>query len=230
MPRRQVSGGWDDTGIGGPIRIDSTRRTRGAVTNPLPSPPPYSPSEYHLTFLKSALKYSSALGTTHLGSLSLHFSVGSIMWDSSDRVGGCVHFALAEQPGEIISRLFSAEAQVEIGERERDAIFMMAGLNFVVLENFRDATKMAISYKIKMGEIEDSEPQRPAVFLLWMLEILKREKAGRLYQWLVNEFKELQMLNNGIPQLLQRIGKTYFGLKPPPNMMNMLEQMMGGGM
>ena len=112
---------------------------------------------------------------------------------------------------------------------ERDSIFMIAGLNFLVLENFRDASKLKVGYKIKMDGIEGSEPAKPAVFLIWMMEICQREQAGKLYQWLVQQFGDLQRLNTSIPSLLQRIGKIYFGLKPPPNMMSMLENMLGGG-
>lgn len=121
------------------------------------------------------------------------------------------------------------EAQVDMQDGERDSIFMIAGLNFLVLENFRDASKLKVGYKIKMDGIEGSEPAKPAVLLIWMMEICQREQAGKLYQWLVQQFGDLQRLNTSIPSLLQRIGKIYFGLKPPPNMMSMLENMLGGG-
>ena len=66
-------------------------------------------------------------------------------------------------------------------------------------------------------------------FATWLYHVCHRANAGQMYQWLCQQFAEVSRHPDFVP-LLTKIGKVYFGLKPPPNMLSMLESMMGGGM
>jgi hypothetical protein len=59
----------------------------------------------------------------------------------------------------------------------------------------------------------------------------KDARTGPLFQWATRSFKrELDKLHKPqeIVSYTTKIGKIYFGIQPPPSMLNMMENMMGG--
>jgi hypothetical protein len=167
------------------------------------------------------------------------------------------HYALAEQPQEIIAKLRSmpnpTEEETQMGHVcppcAREALLTRAILVFCTVENLRDATLLLKTYlteiesrdlkelsKSYMSKTDKKSPS-PAIFCSMLLEILKKDKkTGPLYTWLLKGFSNSELMKMYKPEILKgyttKIGRTYFDIQPPPGMMSTLESMMGmmGGM
>jgi hypothetical protein len=173
----------------------------------------------HVKFLKAFVKYSALLGDTVDGTFELHLMLAEACFAGGDYLQAATHFGYAEAPTRIVDLAMALPAE------ERDACILTAGLTMMCMENMRDASKLVITYKIKLGA---EEPCRTAVLMVWLLEICKKD-AAPLYQWLMGAFKNEINSDPVYPGLMTTIGKKYFDIKPPPNMLSMLENMMGGG-
>ncbi|KAL3943557.1 MAG: hypothetical protein SGBAC_002374 [Bacillariaceae sp.] len=161
------------------------------------------------------------------------------------------HMALAEKPERIIEWLKTLEKPTEKETKtghvcppaERDALLTRAVLCLCAIENLRDATTLVKSYidNVEEREIDvltksytskdDGKAPSHIVFCSMLLRTCEKDpRTGPLFSWLLRSFKrELDGMFK--PQMIQsyttKIGKIYFNIQPPPNMMNMLENMMG---
>lgn len=161
------------------------------------------------------------------------------------------HMSLAEQPMEILQWLKSLPAptaeETRMGHQcppaLRDALLTRAILTMAAFENLRDANillrayvkeveerniqDLAVSYTSK----EDGKAPSHTMFASMLLRILEKDaRTGPLYSWLMRSFKrELDGLYKPqtVHSLTTKIGKVYFNIQPPPNMLNMIENMMG---
>jgi len=240
----------------------------------------------HAKFLRNCLGWSEALGSTTLGALPIHTLVAKHSWflsqsasenespeneeendddDDEDanhskmylQAHAVTHYALAEQPQEIISKLRTmsspTEEETKMGHVcppcAREALLTRAILVFCTVENLRDATTLLQTY---LSEIEsrdlkelsqsymsktDKKSPSPVIFCSMLLEILKKDKkTGPLYTWLLKGFSSAELIKMYKPEILKgyttKIGRIYFDIQPPPGMMSTLESMMGmmGGM
>ncbi|GMH79168.1 hypothetical protein TrVE_jg13359 [Triparma verrucosa] len=177
---------------------------------------------YWIEFLKAAMKWSAGMSETLLGDKRLHSNLGRVLWDQEEKRDAVVSLVLGEEVEEIISRIWDAGS-------ERDYLFCVGVVNFLALQNMRDASALVLGFKAKFeGDSGAVAATRYCTFATWLLEICKRD-AGQLYQWLASQFQDISRDPQWGP-LLTKIGKVYFGIKPPPNMLSMLEGMLGGGM
>lgn len=161
------------------------------------------------------------------------------------------HMALAENPGKIIEWLKTLPAPTDKETKsghvcppaERDALFTRAVLCLCAIENLRDANTLVRSFienveERKIDDLtksytskEDGKAPSHTIFCSMLLRTCEKDpRTGPLFSWLLRSFKrELDGMFK--PQIVQsyttKIGKIYFNIQPPPNMMNMLENMMG---
>ena len=188
-------------------------------------------AQFHIDFLKAAIKWSDSLGEILLGSFELHKALAEVLWSAKQYSRSVLHFSLAECPTELVAKLCTVN-----DDYERDALLCLAGCNFMACENMRDASKMFIRYRLNYGKgakYDGVKPTRPATFICWLIEICKRGSPSgssvKLFNWVLHQFDDLQQKERTLTPLLQKIGRVYFDMKPPPNMMNMLESMLGVG-
>jgi Golgi to ER traffic protein 4 len=162
------------------------------------------------------------------------------------------YMALAEKPETIITWLkaLPSPAPEETTANHscppalRDALLTRVTLLLCALENLRDATKLLHSF---IADVEDRNIQdlvdsytkkdsgkAPShiVFCSMLVRICEKDtRTGPLYQWAIRSFKkELDKFHKPqeIVSYTTKIGKLYFGIQPPPSMLNMMENMMGG--
>ena len=161
------------------------------------------------------------------------------------------HMALAEKPDEIVNYLKTlpdpTEEETKAGHTcppaTRDALLTRTILLLCAVENLRDAhallhgylkhvekrdaKDLAASYTNK----EDGKAPSHVIFNSMLLSICRKDtRTGPLFNWLLRSFKkELDRMHR--PQVIMsyttKIGKVYFGIQPPPSMLNMVENMMG---
>jgi hypothetical protein len=162
------------------------------------------------------------------------------------------YLALAEKPAKIVSWLNSLPAptseETSTGHTcppaTRDALLTRAVLLLCAVENLRDANTLLRSY---IAEVEERDIKELAsvytkkdsgkapshvIFGAMLVRICEKDtRTGPLFQWLMRSFKrELDRLHQPqeIVSYSTKIGKIYFGIQPPPSMLNMMENMMGG--
>ncbi len=163
------------------------------------------------------------------------------------------YMALAEKPNEVAAWLKSLPAptteETAAGHTcppaLRDALLTRTTLLLCAVENIRDANTLL---RLFIDEVEDrtikelvdlytnkGSGKAPShiIFCTMLVRICEKDvRTGPLFQWAIRSFKrELDKLHN--PQEIvsntTKIGKIYFGIQPPPSMLNMMENMMSGG-
>lgn len=170
------------------------------------------------------------------------------------RADAVSHYALAEKHNAILNLLkqlpVPTRAQEKMGRHraaERDCLFTRAILVYLSLENLQDAhtllnlyvaellpqhrrsdlTTLAQSYVDK----KDGFAPTHVMFCNMLLQTCEKDRAGPLFQWLLRSFAaDLNTLPGNKPDAkvyTTKIGRVYFGIMPPPSMLNMMENMMG---
>lgn len=153
------------------------------------------------------------------------------------------HMALAEKPDQIIDWLKTlptpTKQQTTAGHDcapgIRDALLTRSLLLMCALENLRDGNVLLRSYlkdveerdadKLAASYTDKSDGKAPshAIFGCMLLRVCEKDaRTGPLYSWLMRSFKkELEKLYK--PQTVagytSKIGKIYFNIQPPPNML-----------
>jgi hypothetical protein len=161
------------------------------------------------------------------------------------------HMALAEQPLQIVAWLKTLPAptdeETKVGHAcppaLRDGLLTRALLLMAAVENLRDANTLLRAFIDQVEERniqdlaksytskEDGKAPSHVMFGCMLLRVLEKDvRTGPLYSWLMRSFKrELESMYK--PQtpvgFTTKIGKVYFNIQPPPNMLSTIENMMG---
>merc|ERR1712106_574440 len=109
--------------------------------------------------------------------------------------------------------------------REANSLFRA----FVEKDTERDAEKLAANYMMK-----GAKHPTHVTFCGSLLRICETD-AAPLFSWLLKSFNVELNRHPDLTPYTAKIGRIYFNIQPPPNMLNMMENMMtmmsaGGGM
>lgn len=162
------------------------------------------------------------------------------------------HMILAEQPLEVVAWLKTLPAPTDEETKAghtcppalRDALLTRALLLASSLENLRDANTLLRAFiaDVESRDIEflrksytdkeDGKAPSHVMFGCMLLSILEKDqRTGPLFSWLMRSFKkELDTMYKpqGLEGFSTKIGKVFFNIQPPPNMLSMVENMMSG--
>jgi len=172
--------------------------------------------------------------------------------ESSDerRTESVTHFALAEKPQRIFDLLKTLPAPTKTEEKtgrnggtaaERDCLLTRSILVFIALENLRDGNELLLSFvndlkhkrkieKVATSYMDKNDGFAPThmMFCNMLLQNCEKDRAGPLFQWLLRSFAyDLTNMKPDVKAYTTKIGRVYFGITPPPSMLNMMENMMG---
>lgn len=175
----------------------------------------------------------------------------SVPWLRCEAV---THLALAERPGAIADYLRDLPsplpAHLKFGHTgppaERDSLLTRSVLVLAAVENLRDANVLLRAYLdgieerdtdvLKKSYMDKKDGVAPshAIFCAMLLRVCEKEtKTAPLYKWLLKNFQS-ELLKLYKPDVVDaycsKIGRVYFGIEPPPDMMATLEGMMKGGL
>lgn len=167
------------------------------------------------------------------------------------------HYALAERITTILDKLKSLPAPTAAEQTmghfclpsQRDALLTRTILVLLAVENLRDAGSLASAFlkevettrtpdELKQSYLDKTDGKAPShiMFVCMLIRICEKDvKTAPLFNWLVRNFGA-EMGTMYDPEKLKtyttKIGRVYFDIQPPPNMMDTLENMMGmmGGM
>lgn len=178
-------------------------------------------SSHRVEFLKSAIKWSIGSGTKELGDPLLHTRLAECLWNNNDK-NAAYHFAAGEDPAAYllnVDKLDSLEA--------KDRALTVGVVNFLALENLRDAFVLYNSY-IKLNSSKGLSTSGDLVtFCDYVLKTSRRD-AAPLFKTLVNSYASKLDFDDAVPTLLMGpVASRLFGIKPKVNpMMSMLQSMM----
>lgn len=168
------------------------------------------------------------------------------------------HLALAEEPLTIFEHLENLpkpnQAELCTGHTcapaLRDELLTRSILTFISVDNIRDAHVLLRGYidnieertveNMKKSYMSKTDGMAPShvIFNSMLLSIcLKDKKTGPLYTWLLKSFSASEITYMYKADVLKayttKIGRLFFKIAPPPNMLKTLENMMfmmsGGG-
>lgn len=186
---------------------------------------------HRIEFLKSCIKWSVAVGNRELGDPKLHTRLAECMLssNSSDKKTIAYHFAAGESPLLYCEKLFAQEQLPSLEVRSQQ--LTLAVVNFLALENLRDANELYAAYRKAEKSLGTRDSDLDNVELLQFVDYLLqtcRRDAAPLFKTLVTAYASKVDFDESIPTLLMGpIALRFFGIKPKVNpMMTMLQSMM----
>lgn len=182
-------------------------------------------SPHRIEFLKACIKWSAEHGTKEGGDPALHTKLGECLWESQDK-NAANHFAQGEAPALYNEKIFGTFTNASDNEA-RDRALTVGVVNFLALENLRDANVLRRAY-IQTAQ-QKGYPVNSALltFTDYLLQVSRRD-AQPLFKQIVNEYASVVDFDEQVPTLLMGpIASKLFGIKPKVNpMMSMLQSMM----
>lgn len=199
---------------------DETRNMLFSIADKFPSR-----STHRIEFLKACIKWSAEHGTKEGGDPALHTKLGECLWETQDK-NAANHFAQGEAPtlyNEKIFATFTNGSDVE----SRDRALTVGVVNFLALENLRDANELFRVYKRTAQQKGYKVNSALITFCEYLLQVSRRD-AQPLFKQIVNEYASVVDFDDQVPTLLMGpIASKLFGIKPKVNpMMSMLQSMM----
>jgi len=181
-------------------------------------------------FLKQALSWSIKSGDREHGDLMLNSTYAFTLWDAGQHKKAILHFVQGEAPEKLWAKLCekftSATPQSDEHVQEREQLVTLAVVQFLAHDNLRDANTLMDSVKDAMATPVHSSPL--LLFCLQLLMLCERD-ASPLYQKLCNaNLASLQQCDPVVLASLQGpVAQRMFGIRPPPNILSMLEGLLG---
>lgn len=179
-------------------------------------------STHRVEFLKSSIKWTITCGSKELGDPLLHTRLAECLWNNNDTKNAAYHYAAGEAPAAYLEKIDSLE-----GVEARDRALTIGIVNFLALENLRDAFQLYNSY-IKLQKSKNQATTSDLVtFCDYVLQTSRRD-AAPLFKTLVNTYASQLDFDDSVPTLLMGpVASKLFGIKPKVNpMMSMLQSMM----
>merc|ERR1719291_1301263 len=163
------------------------------------------------------------------------------------------HYAMADGADVILDKLrglpVPTEEETAAGHScppaQRDALLTRSALCFLAAGNLRDAASLVRTYlaedlagrdapELRRSYLDKGDGRAPshAMFCCMLVRLCEKDaKTAPLYNWLVRNFgAELGTMSGQevIKAYTTKIGRVYFDIKPPPSMMDVMENMMSG--
>jgi hypothetical protein len=185
-------------------------------------------STHRIEYLKACIKWTISVGDRELGDPILHQRLADALWNINDK-NAVYHYAAGEAPlaySNKIEEKYSGDTQLEA----RSQALTLGVVNFLALENLRDANELFYAFKKNQKTNYPSlnlDNQGLVNFCDYLLQTCRRD-ATPLFKTLVNTYASTVDFDEAVPTLLMGpIASKFFGIKPKVNpMMSMLQSMM----
>ncbi len=191
---------------------------------------PQNSFAHRIEFLKACIKWSVTVGSRELGDPKLHTRLADTLWaNNQDKKTVAYHFAAGESPSLYSQKIFSASPLPGVEVRAQQ--LTLGVVNFLALENLRDANDLFTAYKKAESALGNNDAELEKVDLVkfcdYLLQTCRRD-AAPLFKTLVNSYASQLDFDESVPTLLMGpIALRFFGIKPKVNpMMTMLQSMM----
>lgn len=176
-------------------------------------------------YLKAAVSWTKTTGTLENGDAMLQTQYGECLWLRGDK-SAANHYAAGESPAMYNAKIFEKYKE-KSQQLERDQSLTMGIVNFLALENLRDAFELMRQYKKYSKDRKFKMETRLLRFNDFLLQTSRRD-AGPLFKELVNSYAADLDFDETVPKLLMGpIAMRLFGIQPKVNpLMSMLQTML----
>lgn len=181
-------------------------------------------SAKRVEFLRGAVKFTITCGTRSNGDPQFQTRLAECYWQNGDKHAS-FHFAAGEAPLLLNKNIFASFPEANQQEK-RDQALTVGIVNFLSLENLRDANELHFAYLNESKTRKFDTSSELLKFVDFLLQTCKRD-AGPLFKTLVNTYASILDFDEQVPDLLMGpIAQIFFNIKPKSNpMMAMLEHM-----
>lgn len=182
-------------------------------------------STFRVDFLKGCVKCSVQTSTREFGDAAIQAQLAETLWENGDYSNAAHHYATGEAPLLYCNKLLALYG-TEDKKTEREQAVTMGIVQFLSLENLRDANELFYQYKKESKEKNLSLKSDLINFCDCLLQVSRRD-AAPLFKQLVNSYASQLDFHESVPRLLMGpIATRLFGIKPKVNpMMSMLQNM-----
>lgn len=182
-----------------------------------------SPSR--MEFLRGCVKWTISCSTRELGDPMMQTKLGECLWETKDKTA-IYHFTAGESPAALHMKIQEKYPTVE-DTLARDRAITTGIVNFLALENLRDANELMYTYTKTCKEKGFPVDSELLTFCSYILQTARRD-AAPLFKQLVNVYASHLDYDDAVPGLLTGpIAIRLFGIKPKVNpMMSMLQTML----
>ena len=179
-------------------------------------------------YLKSCIKWTAACGSRELGDPLFHARLAECLWDKNDKESknAPYHFAIGESPILYCRKIFATYPNQDQGLL-RDRALTVAIVNFLSLENLRDANEMYSFYIAELKSKSFSTHGELLTFCDYLLQTCRRD-AQKLFKQIVNAYAAKLDFDPTVPDMLMGpIAQRFFGIQPKISpMMSILKTML----
>jgi hypothetical protein len=181
-------------------------------------------SSKRVDYLKGCVKYTVTCGVRESGDPLFQTRLAECFWEKKDK-NASYHFAAGEAP-----LLLNAKIQETFPDAsqqlERDQAVTLGVVNFLALENLRDANELLFAFLKDQKAKKFDTSSELLKFDDYVLQTCKRD-AAPLFKQLVNAYASILDYDDALPALLLGpVALRFFGIKPKVNpMMSMLQSM-----
>lgn len=173
-------------------------------------------------FLKACLKWTMNSGSRELGDPEIQVRLADCTW-KNDIKGAIHHYTAGEAPKPLLEKIYSSYLAGASGQSNIDKAIASGIVNFLALENLRDANILYKTYTKTHKKLS------PLLHFCGYLLQTCRTDGEPLFKLLLSKYhKEVASLDEGIISLLKGpVAMKFFGIQPEVNpMMAMLQNMM----
>lgn len=182
-------------------------------------------SAKRIEYLKGVVKWTVNCGNRELGDTAIQTRLGEALMVAGDK-NAAFHFAAGEAPMQYNSKIFELFPNANQHE-QRDRALTLGVVNFIGLENLRDAYELFYKFQSSLKEKTFRQTSPLIQFCDYLLQVCRRD-ATPLFKTLVNAYASQLDFDEAVPTLLMGpIAVKLFGIQPKVNpMMSMLQSML----
>ncbi len=179
-----------------------------------------------LRFLKAAHKWAVDVSNRFTGDTGINLLLGKTLIASGKINNGFYYLATGESPTDIFQQVATLPGPNN-SLKNKEALLTYSVLGFLGLGNLRDANAIISGWR-SCCMLEEGMPKSRLYNFSTFLCKVSEYDAVPVYKGLLTAYKDEIKKYPEFKQLIPEVGKTMFGIAPPPsmlnNVMNMLQQ------
>ncbi len=187
--------------------------------------PSISVYKLKMRFLKAAHKWAVHVSNRFTGEAGINVLLGKTLIALGKVNNGFNYLTTGESPTDVCEQVMALPKPNSL--KDKEALLTYALLRFLGLSNLRDANAIISGWRSCCGLEEGKPNNRLHDFCVFLCKTAEYD-AAPVFQRLLTAYKDDVKKHPEFAQPIQEVGRTIFGIVPPPsmleNVMNMLQQ------
>ncbi len=178
-----------------------------------------------LRFLKAAHKWAVCFSNKFTGDAKINILIGKTLIASGKINNGLNFLASGESPTDVLQQVAVLPKPKPNSRKYKEAHLTYSLLCFLGLGNLRDANAIIAGWQSCCG-LDEGEPNGSLYYFCIFLCKTAEYDAAPVYQRLLAAYKDDIKKYPEFKQLIEEVGKTIFGITPPPSMLQNVMSML----